>query len=120
MSREFGSDCRGYLHNQIEMATTDCEDGGLCTTRAFGCLFKALESPTYALCSAEQCDWSERDFLIATIEAIPNIRAQVDHIDATARQRLGEIDTEDLRKADRRAAALAKLTMQERKDLGLL
>ncbi len=114
MSREFGSCNSGFLWQQIETATTDCEDGGGELTRAFSCLFKSLEYPTYALCSAEEGDWSHESFARAVLGNIENVKAQLEHVERTARTIIeGSSDARNI------ASALAKLTLAEIDALGV-
>lgn len=108
MSREFGSDCRGYLWSQIQTAESDCAEGQYPLTRAFACVFKALDPMTYALCSAEQADWGEAGFAAAVLQHLPNLRAQIEHVEHEARRTLTTTDDTEITRA------LAKLTPRER------
>lgn len=108
MSREFGSYCTGYLWSQIQTAEGDCTGGQYPLTRAFACVFSALDPMTYALCSAEAGDSGEAGFAASVLRGLPNLRAQIDHIEYEARQTLNITeDTEVTR-------AVAKLTPRER------
>lgn len=108
MSREFGSYCAGYLWSQIQTAEADCAEGQYPLTRAFACVFSAIDPMTYALCSAEAGDSGEAEFAASVLRGLPNLRAQIDHIKYEARRTIGTTeDTEVVR-------ALAKLTPRER------
>lgn len=108
MSREFGSYCTGYLWSQIQTAESDCTGGQYPLTRAFACVFSAIDPMTYALCSAEAGDSGEAGFASSVLRGLPNLRAQIDHIEYEARRTLGTTeDTEAVR-------AIAKPTPRER------
>ncbi len=108
MSREFGSSHGGYLWFQIETAEGDCAEGHYPLTRAFACVFKALDPMTYALCSAEAGDAGEAEFAASVLRGLPNLRAQIDHIEYEARRTLSTTDDTEITRA------LAKLTPRER------
>lgn len=108
MSREFGSYCTGYLWSQIQTAESDCAEGQYPLTRAFACVFKALDPMTYGLCTAEAGDGGEASFAAAVLQHIPNLRAQIDHIEHEARRTLTTTDDTEITRA------LAKLTPRER------
>jgi hypothetical protein len=81
MSREFGSYYSGYLHSQIATAAEDLEGGHDDTTRAWAPLMQELYPVMYAICSSEAGDAGEAESIIASTEAIPKLRAELDKLE---------------------------------------
>jgi hypothetical protein len=85
MSREFGSYGSGYLHEQIDTAANDLANGREETTRAWAGFMRVFHDVAYAVCSSEACDSSESRSIMASIDAIPRLRAELDKIESRLR-----------------------------------
>ena len=81
MSREFGSNEQGFLHDQIRTAAEDLEGGRLATTRAWAPLVKEMYPVMYAIASAEACDSDEATAILASMEVTPQLRAALDELE---------------------------------------
>lgn len=81
MSREFGSDNRGYLHTQMLQASEDCAEGRDKLTQLFSPFFKHLYDIMYAICSSEASDSGPEVPILKAFETLPLLRGDINIIE---------------------------------------
>ena len=97
MSREFGSYHAGYFHTQIETAASDLAGGSDNLSRVWAKWFEAFSPVAYQICNSEAGDSDVDAPILATIAALPSLRAALkaaeDHVrpyDAVAQRAVRE------------------------------
>jgi hypothetical protein len=81
MSREFGSYCNGYFHEQIRLGAEDCLAGRDDLTRLWGAFLNEFNDIAYAIASSEACDSGPEATVIATIEKMKALKAALSKIE---------------------------------------
>ncbi len=74
MSREFGSYCNGYFHDQIRYAADDCLRGRDDLTRLWGRFIEDFTGIAYQIASSEAGDSEPDATIIQTILDLPRLR----------------------------------------------
>ena len=81
MSREFGSDERGYFHEQMRTAAEDCLAGGRELTILWGKFFDVFSDIAYEIASVEANDHCESSMILEHIRKFPELKKKFEAIE---------------------------------------
>lgn len=85
MSREFGSCHPGYFHTQMENAASDLAGGDDALSAVWALWFQAFSPVAYQIANSEAGDSGPEAPILATITALPALRAALDAVEAHVR-----------------------------------